>query len=79
MFGVGEMCLLIAVVVGCPAVGHQEVEDGWMVSDLWTGPADHQSAAVHMLHLHVDRSTAAHWDDDGGRKQAREKEGKDTE
>lgn len=35
-----------------------------MVGDLRTSPADHQSAAVHMLHLHVDGSAAAHWEDE---------------
>ena len=63
MFGVGEMRLLIAVVVGRPAVGHQEVEDGRAVGDFWMGPADHQGTAIHMLHLHVDWSTAADWED----------------
>lgn len=62
VFGVGQVRLLVAVIMGCPAVGHQEVEDGRVVGDLWTSPAHHQSAAVHMLHLHVDGSTAAYCD-----------------
>lgn len=51
------------------------MEDGWVVGDLWTSPAHHQSAAIHMLHLHVDGSTAANWKEDGGRDERREKEG----
>lgn len=78
MFGISEACLLIAVVMGRPAVRHQEVEDGRVVGDLWMRPADHQSAAVHMLHLHVNRSTAAHWEEDEDRKN-RGKEGQEYE
>lgn len=69
MFGVSEARLLIAVVVGRPAVRHQEVEDGGVVGDLWTRPADYQSAAVHVLHLHVNWSAAAHWEEEGDRKE----------
>lgn len=60
VFGVCQVRLLVAVIMGCPAVGHQEVEDGWVVGDLWKSPAHHQSAAVHVLHLHVDWSAAAY-------------------
>lgn len=60
VFGVGEVRLLIAVIMGRPAVGHQEVEDGWVVGDLRVSPANYQSAAVHMLHFHVEGSAAAH-------------------
>lgn len=62
---VGQVCLLVAVVMGRPAVGDQEVEDGRVVGHLRTGPADHQGAAVHMLHLHVDGSAAAHCEEAG--------------
>ena len=60
MPGVGEVRLLVAVVVGCPTVGHQEVQDGGVVGDVGMGPAHHQSAAVHVLHLHVVGGAAAH-------------------
>lgn len=73
MFSICEMRLLVAVVMGCPAVGHQEVEDGWVVGDLRTSPADHQGAAVHMLNLHVDGSTAAYWEE-GWKKKGGKKE-----
>lgn len=69
MFGVGEVCFFEAVVVGCPAVRHQEVEDWRVVGDLWTSPADHQSAAVDMLDLHVGGSTAADCRRVGGRRE----------
>lgn len=64
VLGVGEVRLLVAVVVGRPAVGHQEVKDGRVVGELRTGPAHHQSTAVDMLHLHVDGSAAACWEED---------------
>ena len=64
VFGVGEVRLLVAVVMGRPAIGHQEVKDGWVVGDLRASPAHHQGAAVHVLHLHVDGSAAAHWEED---------------
>lgn len=35
-----------------------------MVGDLRTSPAHHQSTAVHMLHLHVNGSAAAYWEED---------------
>lgn len=60
VLGVRQVRLLVAVVVGRPAVGHQEEEDGRVVGDLRTGPADHQGAAVHVLHLHVEGGAAAH-------------------
>lgn len=58
--GVGQVRLLVAVVVGRPAVRHQEVQDGWVVGDLGTSPAHHQSTGVDVLHLHVDGGAAAH-------------------
>lgn len=60
VFGVRKVCLLVTVIVGRPAVRHQEVEDGRVVGDLWTSPAHHQSAAVYVLHLHVNGSAAAY-------------------
>lgn len=75
VFGIGEVRLLVAVIVGRPAVGHQEVEDGRVVGDLRSSPAHHQSTAVHMLHLHVDGSAAAYWEEGGGSNQRKEKKG----
>lgn len=69
VIGFGEVRLLIAVVVSRPAVGHQEVKDGRVVCDLRTSPAHHQSAAVHMLHLHVDGSTTAYWEEERRREE----------
>lgn len=60
VFGIRKVCLLVTVIMGRPAVRHQEVEDGWVVGDFWTSPAHHQSAAVYMLHLHVNGSAAAY-------------------
>lgn len=72
--GISKVRLLVAVVVGRPAVGHQEVEDGRVVGDLRTSPAHHQSTSVHVLHLHVDGSAAANWEEDGGESNAPTKE-----
>lgn len=71
MFGVGEVRFLKAVIVGRPTVGHQEVEDGRMVGDLGSGPANHERAAVYVLDLCVDGGAAAHC--------KREEEGQEVE
>lgn len=68
MLGIGKVCLLVAVIVGRPAVGHEEVENGRMVGNLWTSPADHQGAAVHVLHLHIEGGAAAHWEEAGNKR-----------
>lgn len=65
--GRGQVRLLKAVVMRRPAVGNQEEEDGRVIGDLRAIPANNQSAAVHMLHLHVDGGAAAHWEDKRGR------------